>query len=216
MWYRTGKLVKVRRAFRAREGYHSKNLPNINTLRNIIDKFEVFGTIKDRRRSVDNSRVGQITRKEIMQVHQCYIRKQKLSIRKASKQLKMTRYKVRKILKRVLRKRAFKPQTFQKLTPSQKLRRVTDLKSLLKINQIRSILNRTWFTDESYFTTDGIVHKRNQFYWAINKDDVDPVIVEKFPVKLHVWAAVSSRGVIGPYFFHQNGKNVSVTADKYQ
>ena len=48
-------------------------------------------------------------------------------------------------------------------------------------------------------------HKQNKFYWAINKDAVDSVVAAKFPAKLHLWAEVSSHGVIGPYLSHQNG-----------
>ena len=51
-------------------------------------------------------------------------------------------------------------------------------------------LKHVWFTDESWFTTDGITQKNNQFYWALNKDAVKPVISQKYPIKVHVWAAI--------------------------
>ena len=77
-------------------------------------------------------------------------------------------------------------------------------------------LTHVWFTDESWFTTDGIAQKNNQFYWALNKDAVKPVISQKYPIKIHVWAAISVSGVIGPYFFHRAGRNITVNQYTYQ
>ena len=77
-------------------------------------------------------------------------------------------------------------------------------------------LKHVWFTDKSWFTTDGITQKNNQFYWALNKDAVKPVISQKYPIKVHVWVAISVSGVIGPYFFHRAGRNITVNQYIYQ
>ena len=68
---------------------------------------------------------------------------------------------------------------------------------LLAQQNLLNKLKHVWFTDESWFTTDGITQKNNQFYWALNKDAVKPVISQKYPIKVHVWAAISVSGVIG-------------------
>ena len=82
------------------------------------------------------------------------------------------------------------------------------------LNKLKHVL----FTDESWFTTDSITQKTNQFYWALNKDAVRPVISHKYPIKVQVWAAISLSvsGVIGPYFFHRTGCNITVNQYTYQ
>ena len=69
--------------------------------------------------------------------------------------------------------------------------------------------------DESWFTGDGIAQKKNAYYWALTRDAVKPVRFQKHPTKVHVWAAISVRGIIGPYFFHADGKNISVNQYTY-
>ena len=118
--------------------------------------------------------------------------------------------------KKVIGKRAFKPCKTERLTPSQQLRRVTMSRLLLAQPNLLNKLKHVWFTDESWFTTDGITQKNNQFYWALNKDAVKPVISQKYPIKVHVWAAISVSGVIGPYFFHRAGRNITVNQYTYQ
>ena len=78
------------------------------------------------------------------------------------------------------------------------------------------MLKNIWFTDESCFFADGIAQKSNKFYWALSKDSVKPVIFQKYPIKIHVWSAISASGIIGPYFFHRNGSNVTVNQHAYQ
>ena len=65
----------------------------------------------------------------------------------------------------------------------------------------QNILAHTWFTDESWFYSDGIAQKKNQYYWALSKDVVKPVEKQLVPIKVMVWGAVSAKGLIGPYFF---------------
>ena len=43
-----------------------------------------------------------------------------------------------------------------------------------------------------------------------------PVISQKYPIKVHVWVAISVSGVIGPYFFHRAGRNITVNQYIYQ
>jgi hypothetical protein len=62
------------------------------------------------------------------------------------------------------------------------------------------IVNDIWFSDEAHFYLNGIVNKRNSSYWGSEKPNL---YLEK-PVhgeKITVWAAMSSKGIIGPSFF---------------
>ena len=103
------------------------------------------------------------------------------------------------------------------LKEHEKLRRVTQIKVLLRIMNAESKLVNTWFTDKCWFTSDGIVQKKDGYYWALSKEAVKPVEFQEHTIKVHhVWSAISVRGIIGPYFFHQNGAIVNVNQFTYQ
>ena len=112
-------------------------------------------------------------------MQQFFGRKQRLSVENAARLLGMTCYTLRKILRKVIGKHAFKPCKTERLTPSQQLRRVTISRLLLAQPNLLNKLKHVWYTDESWLTTDGITQKNNQFYWALNKDVVKPVISQK-------------------------------------
>ena len=63
--------------------------------------------------------------------------------------------------------------------------------------QQKRILPYVWFTDESCFYSDGKAQKEIQ-YFLFNKDSVRHVESQLVPRKVMVWAAVSSKGLIGP------------------
>ena len=74
----------------------------------------------------------------------------------------------------------------------------------------QNILAHTWFTDESWFYSDGIAQME------LSKDVVKPVEKQLVPIKVIGWGAVSAKGLIGPYFFHRNGARISVNQYSYQ
>ncbi|GBM45123.1 hypothetical protein AVEN_251847-1 [Araneus ventricosus] len=59
-----------------------------------------------------------------------------------------------------------------------------------------------WFTDEAHFHLNGIVNKQN---WRFLGSE-NPYWCEAKPLyspKVTVWAAVCSRGIIGPFFIRE-------------
>ncbi len=61
---------------------------------------------------------------------------------------------------------------------------------------------------------NGATNKQNLRYWSSTK----PEFFEEMPLhspKVTVWAAMSSDGVVGPYFFEVGGETVTVTTDMY-
>ena len=68
------------------------------------------------------------------------------------------------MLTKIIKKKPFKPGRKQMLKESEKLRRVTQIKGLLRIRNLHSKLVNTWFTDECWFTSDGIAQKKDGYY----------------------------------------------------
>uniref|UniRef100_A0A1B6HQ74 Uncharacterized protein n=1 Tax=Homalodisca liturata TaxID=320908 RepID=A0A1B6HQ74_9HEMI len=57
-------------------------------------------------------------------------------------------------------------------------------------------------------------YKQNMRYWA----DTNPRELHQRPLhspKVTVWCAISSAGIIGPWFFEENEVTVTVTSDRY-
>ena len=117
------------------------------------------------------------------------------------------------ILRICLLKKAFKAKIRLRLTECQRRNRVAASQALL---EQKDVLHNTWFTDESWFFSDGIAQKRNQYFWALSKDAGEPIESQLAPIKVMVWGAVSVNGLIGPYFFHKNCANIPVNKETYQ
>jgi len=70
-------------------------------------------------------------------------------------------------------------------------------------------------SDEAYFPVPGCVNKQKCRYW----DSSDPHELHQcllYSAKVTVWSAVSSHGIIGPYFFENaEGHTVTVNAEHY-
>ena len=100
------------------------------------------------------------------------------------------------------------------LTERQRQARIAAARHLLTH---KAILPKTLFTDESWFYSDGIAQKKHQKFWAFNiKEAIEPISSQLEPLKFMVWGAVSTKGLIGPYFFHSNGSNITVYQYNYQ
>lgn len=71
-----------------------------------------------------------------------------------------------------------------------------------------------FFSDEAHFHLCGSVNKQNMRYWA----DTNPRELHQRPLhspKVTVWCAISSAGIIGPWFFEENEVAVTVNSDRY-
>ena len=71
-----------------------------------------------------------------------------------------------------------------------------------------------YFCDEAHFHLNGCVNKQNMRYWA----DTNPRELHERPLhspKVTVWCAISSTGIVGPWFFEENEVTVTVNSDRY-
>jgi hypothetical protein len=61
------------------------------------------------------------------------------------------------------------------------------------------ILHNTWFSNEAYFHLDGAVNKQNVRFWATEHPHQFRER-DNYGNKITVWVAISSHGIIGPFF----------------
>jgi len=69
-----------------------------------------------------------------------------------------------------------------------------------------TIADSIWFLDEAHFTLNGQVNKQNLRFRSSDKPGSD---------KVTTWVALSSDGVIGPYFYGVGGETTTVTFERY-
>jgi hypothetical protein len=65
------------------------------------------------------------------------------------------------------------------------------------------LIDNLWMSDEAHFHLSGYVNKHNFRYWAA----ANPQQLHERPLhsdKVTIWCAISSNGVIGPYFFEND------------
>ena len=71
-----------------------------------------------------------------------------------------------------------------------------------------------FFSDEAHFHLSGCVNKQNICYWS----ETNLREVHERPLHLDrvtVWCAISRVGIIGPYFFKDNGRAITVNSERY-
>ena len=128
------------------------------------------------------------------------------STRKAAAQLGISRRSVQRILKLDLHLYPYKITVLPKLTAANKHQRLAFAE--WAVNQ-DVLLNNVWFSDEAHFHLDGVVNKQNVRFWAFENPHVLHEKVHHAP-RITVWAAISSHGIIGPFFFEQ-----TVNSERY-
>ena len=84
----------------------------------------------------------------------------------------------------------------------------TQIKVLLRIINFESKLVNTWFTDERWFILFclhqiALLRKRMVIigHCPMSKEAVKPMEFQEHAIKVHMWSAISVRGIIGPYIF---------------
>ena len=149
----------------------------------------MHGGVQDRRKG----RKSSIKEAEVKKVATLYGSFKLLLLRTASRKVGLSKRKVSTILCQKILKKAYNSKIRMSLTERERQTRIAVCKSLLRK---KDILPKVWFSDESWFYSDGIAQKKNQYFWAFNKDAVEPIESQLTPFKVMVWAAVSSKGFI--------------------
>jgi hypothetical protein len=113
-WCLLRSATAVRRSFRNRDPrYHGKNLPSLQSIRNVINHFKAHGTVTDLRKTTAANKKRQIPEEDVRSVKRLYYWKQRFSVKRASVKTGLSRYRVRKILTRIIKKKPYKPEKKQ-------------------------------------------------------------------------------------------------------
>lgn len=190
-------------------------VPSANAINIWVRNFEATAsTTKKRGGSVKTAR----TPENVNRVRDALARSPRKSAMRHSLELGLSDRTVRRILKSDLNFHPYKIQVVQALQPQDFNRRVHFCQQMLDVigrNENDEQVHNLWMSDEAHFHLSGFINKHNFRYWSDN----NPRSLHATPLhsqKVTVWCAISSKGIIGPYFFEGcNGETVTVNTERY-
>lgn len=176
--------------------YHIPQVQGRN-IKVLVDKFENTGSVNDAPRS---GRPNTATCDEKGDALLASItRSPQKSVRRLSLELEISRQSVHNLLKK---KKLFPyvPRLFHALHDGDADRRLQFAELFLEmLRNDRTVQDKVWWSDEACFKLNGHINRHNCVYWAAE----NPHIIIDKEVNLPgitVWAAISSEGLIGPFF----------------
>lgn len=215
VFYQNGNsYVLARRDFRNHFNINrNRPVPSACAIKKWVKNFEETSSTTRKKPGRPKSRR---TPENVERVRIAIERSPRRSARRHSIALGISNRTVRRILHRDLHFHPYKIQIVQALKETDYVSRQRFCEEFLDlINQDEGIINHLWMSDEAHFHLSGYVNKQNFRYWS----NVNPRQMHQEPLhstKVTVWCAMSSSGIVGPYFFEDaRGNAVTITSQRY-
>lgn len=208
-FYHGYSVIAAQRAFRNETG---RDAPEYRAILRWVKRFRDEGTVADegyqRQPSVR-------TDKTIAKVGKAIGSNPRQSVRGLETRTGVKKSTIQRILTEDLQLFPYKMQLTQKLKRGDKTKRLAFCSWFLqKVDSSHSFINLLWMSDEAHFHLDGTLSKQNCRYWS---EENPHVTVDKdlYPAYLSVWCAISTKAVIGPFFFENELGVTTVNARRY-
>ena len=223
----TKSIKQTQKMFNAEYSSGSKRkcktfFPSKKAIYNWTKDFKKFGTVENKnskskyRESNSGRKLSKRTEDNIGIVHDSVEANHKMSIRRRSAMLNIPRESLRLIMKKDLKIKPYIIQVHQRLSRAHKAARVAMCQWILeKLNEDATFHEKIWFSDEAHFFLNGNVNNKKCFFWGSSKPKE---VIERglHDQKVTAWAAMSYRGIIGPYFFEDaDGQTLTINSDRY-
>ena len=200
-------ITEVGRRFRTRFGRHARAPQRALILRWHENLFK-FGNVLRRQEGSGRPRTAR-SEDNCQAVVEAFRASPRKSIRRASCEMDLSYSAISRVLDESGFK-AYKLKVLHAIQPDDIDRRVEFCQwALQTVEDDDNFLNTLIFSDEAIFHMNGQVNKQNCRIWGTEEPSVfveEPLQSEK----VMVWLALSSNGLIGPFFFVEN-----VTGDSY-
>lgn len=196
---------KFRRHFNVTRG---GPVPSRNTIKLWVDTFRSTGSTAKGRPTGRPRSVR--TPDNVERVRQAVLTSPHRPARRQAAALGMSDRSIRRILHSDLHFHPYKIAIVQKLQPQDYANRQTFSEQMIDLDDEKILV----MSDEAHFHLDGYVNKQNFRYWS----NANPQELHERPLhsaKVTVWCAVTKKCVIGPYFFEEDGRTVTVNHERY-
>ena len=217
LWYELKSSTSVCRKFNQMQGLRKTKSARLNPyqVNRVVKHFEKEKTLK----SVNKGRSGRATiiniekQKEIMD---SVMKSPKKSYRRRAQEFDVSPTSLRRVLKKKLNLFPYRISSHHVLKDVDKVKRMKMCSWLSKkIEKAPQWINNIWFSDEAHFHLDGAVNSQSNIFWGLEKPDE---IVEKRlkGPKCTAFVAFNAKwGLLGPYWFEEAGKTVTINSERY-
>ena len=203
-------IIATQRAFRTRFNIHpARPVPGRQSIVSWVNSFRESGSVT---KTGSGGHQTARTPENVERVRRSFLRSPRRSARRHAAALGMSDRTVRRILHQDLNFHPYKMAVAQELGERDFHARRNACEALRE-NLPQDAL--VFFSDEAHFHISGYVNKQNMRYWSPN----NPHELHQRPLhceRVTVWCAFSRVGIIGPYFFEENGGTVTVNAARYR
>lgn len=203
-------IIATQRAFRRRFNIPpAGRVPGRQSIVSWVEAFRSSGSVK--KTGSGGHRTAR-TPEKIEMVREAVLQSPRRSARKHAAALAISDRSLRRILHKDLSFHPYKMAVVQKLN-EQDWRVRQNACEALRDNLPDDAL--VFFSDESHFHLTGCVNKQNMRYWS----GTNPRELHEKPLhceRVTVWCAISKAAIIGPYFFEEDERAVTVTAARYR
>lgn len=203
-------IIATQRAFRTQFNIHPTGpVPGRQSIVSWVNTFRESGSVA---KTGAGGHQTARTPENVERVRESFVRSPRRSARKHAAALGLSDRTVRRILHQDLNFHPYKMAVTQALNETDFNARRNACEALGE-NLPHDTL--VFFSDEAHFHISGCVNKQNMRYWSAN----NPRELHQKPLhceRVTVWCAISRVGIIGPYFFEENERTVSVNAVRYR
>lgn len=189
------------------ERFPETDLPHRNTVRNLINKFRMHGSIEDAPRS---GRPTVLSEQTLNVISQSMTHSPNKSMRRLSQEVGVSLGTAHATVRKTIGLYPYRITCQHELKETDHDKRLQYCLWFKENIGEPGVLDRTFFSDEAWFHLSGYVSSQNSRVWASENPHE---FVEKplHSLKVGVWCAMSRRRIIGPIFFTQ-----TITAERYR
>lgn len=198
-------FIAVQRAFRRHFEIPPRGrVPDRKSILMWVEAFKTTGNVSKRRKGPSRTVT---TPDNVERVRQSMLLSPRLSARKHAVALGMSGRSLRRILHDELHLHPYRMILVQQLTEGDSATRQRSCEQLMGTVPSDALV---FFSGVAHFHLSGGVSTDSMRYWSETShgelDESDCVTV---------WCAISRVGIIGPYFFQENGRAVTVNSERY-
>lgn len=202
-------VVATQRAFRIRYNIHPAGpVPGRQSIVSWVDTFREIGSVA--KKGPGGQRTSR-TPENVERVRESFLRSPRRSARRHAAALGISDRTVRRILHNELQFHPYKLAVVQQLSERDFASRQTACQALSNFPDDALV----FFSDEAHFHLSGYVNKQNMRYWT----DTNPHELHEVPLhceRVTAWCALSRVAIIGPHFFEEDERAVTVNAVRYR
>ena len=212
-WLKSHSVLRTHRSFQNNFGFRVSK----SGIKKIIAKWREHSVVHNRNRGNSGRPKTVHTDENIRIVQDTLLSNSGVcSLRKISASSGINMGFIHRIIKQDLRLKAYKPHVAQKISETDKEKRLAFCNKVLLMNNSGELdVNNVIFSDESHIHLQCVPNRQNLRKWSNSKPDFTYEKSLHSP-KVTVWCGLSSKKIFGPYFFENTeGDAVTVNKERY-